>query len=374
MISGGSRAPCCSNTRPSGPGTGRKPGWSGQGSSEPPARLTGRVTDPVLKVLERQGKGGVFFLSGEDAFRRDQAARALVDAHVDPSTRDFNLDLLRGSDLEVDRLASILATPPMMAEWRVVEVREVETLSSSSRFRDLLLETARKPPPGLALVLVAGTTTAARFWKDLKQAATSAEFGAVTDDEVPAWLMERARDTLGVEMDEAAARALGAAVGTDLGVLARELDKLRDYVQEGGPITRADVEAAGTRLPRQDRWQWFEMVGERRFDEALEGLPVLLGQGESGVGLVIGLSTQLLRLGVARTRGPDALAEVLEPRMRWLARKIAPQARRWSPEELDQAVMGLLRADRLLKSSGVSDEAILEEWLLGLIVRARAAA
>jgi DNA polymerase-3 subunit delta len=332
------------------------------------------VTDALLRALERRGKGGVFFLSGEDAFRRDGAARVLVDAHLDPATGDFNYDLLRGSDLDVERLASILATPPMMAEWRVVLVREVEQLSSSSRFRDLLLATASTPPPGLALILVSGPTTSARFWKDLKKAATAVEFGAVSDDEVPAWLMERARATLGVDLAEDAARALGAAVGTDLGVLARELDKLRDYVEEGRPITRADVEAAGTYLPTQDRWQWFEMVGERRFAEALDALPVLLGQGESGVGLVIGLTTQLLRLGVARTLGPDALAEALEPRMRWLARKIMPQARRWTPQELDDAVAGLLRADRLLKSSGVSDEAILEEWLLGLLVRAREAA
>lgn len=332
------------------------------------------MTAPLLKALERQGKGGVFFLSGEDAFRRDDAARTLVEAHLDPGTRDFNLDRLRGSDLEVDHLASILATPPMMAEWRVVEVREVEALSSSSRFRDLLLATATKPPPGLALILVAGATTQAKFWKDLRKAATSVEFGAVSDDEVPAWLMERARETLGVEMTEDAARALGAAVGTNLGVLSQELEKLRDFVQDGAPITRADVEAAGTHLPRQDRWQWFEMVGERRFTEALEALPVLLGQGESGVGLVIGLSTQLLRLAVGRTLGPDALSEALEPRMRWLARKITPQARRWSPEELETAILGLLRADRLLKASGVSDEAILEEWLLGLLVRTQAAA
>ncbi len=332
------------------------------------------MSAPILKALERRGKGGVFFLSGEDAFRRDQAAETLIDAHLEAATGMFNLDRYRGSELEVETLASVLATPPMMAEWRVVHVREVESLSSSSRFRELLLSVAQNPPPGLALVLVAQSTTNAKFWKDLQKAATSMQFGAISDDEVPAWLMEHARSTLGVEMQEDAARALGAAVGTDLGVLARELDKLRDYVQEGRPITRADVEAAGTVLPRQDRWQWFEMVGEKRFDEALDALPVLLGQGESGVGLVIGLSTQLLRLAVARTRGAEALGEALEPRMRWLARKIVPQARRWSADELEDAVLGLLRADRLLKASGVGDEAILEEWLLGLIARGRAAA
>ena len=34
----------------------------------------------------------------------------------------------------------------------------------------------------------------------------------------------------------------------------------------------------------------------------------------------------------------------------------------------------LMRADRLMKASGVGSEALLEEWLLGLMVNARAAA
>jgi hypothetical protein len=33
-------------------------------------------------------------------------------------------------------------------------------------------------------------------------------------------------------------------------------------------------------------------------------------------------------------------------------------------EDLERALEGLLRVDRLLKASGLSDEALVEEWLL----------
>jgi DNA polymerase III subunit delta len=333
------------------------------------------VADPLLRALERRGKGGVFFLSGEDVFRRDQAAKTLVEAHLDEGTRDFNLDILRGPELTVEHLASVMATPPMMADWRVAWVKDGEALAASSRARTLILEIAGAPPPQLTLVLVASIGgSKAKFWKELARAATPIEFPAVTDEEVPAWLMERARETLGVAMTEDAARALGAAVGTNLGVLARELEKLADYVQEGSAITRADVEAAGTKLPSQDRWQWFERVGEKDFAEALSGLPVLLGQGESGVGLVIGLTTQLMRIGAAMGGGAAAVAASLPGHQKWLAEKAARQGRRWSEEEIEGALLGLLRADRLLKASGVSEEAIVEEWLLGRLATAQGTA
>jgi hypothetical protein len=41
--------------------------------------------------------------------------------------------------------------------------------------------------------------------------------------------------------------------------------------------------------------------------------------------------------------------------------------------EIDGALEGLLRVDRLLKASPLSDEHLLEEWLLGLLARKAAA-
>lgn len=330
----------------------------------------GAAGDAVRSAIEKGGPGGVFYLHGDDEFRKEDAARALVAAHLDPATRDFNYDVLRGSELDVEHLASVLATPPMMAEWRVVLLRETEALASSSRARDAILGIAEATPPGLALVLSCTVPdgSRARFYKDLAKASRSFEFQSVSPNDVPGWLMARARDVHGVDMEEDAARALGAAVGTDLGVLAQEMEKLAGLVGDGGVITRGSVEAAGTRLPKQDRWRWFDLVGERRFAEATPALGTLLAQGESGVGLVIGLATHLLRVGVVVEQGLPGLEAALPSNQKWLARRLGStlsrQARRWSAAEIERALEGLLRTDRLLKSSTIAEEALLEEWLL----------
>ncbi len=310
--------------------------------------------------------GGAFYLHGDDEWMKGEVARRLVDLHLDPATSDFNLDRLRGGDVDVEQLASVLGTPPMMAEYRVVLLTEVEAFSNSKRARKVLFDVVDAPPPGLALVML-GTKPSgsrAKYYGQLEKAARSARFDPLSDDDVPGWLMERARERLGVDMDPDAARALGHAVGPNLGMLVQELDKLAGFVEAGSPITRAAVEAAGTFLPVQDRWAWFDLVGERRFDAALETLPVLMSQGESGVGLVIGLSNHLLRLAVLRLAGPAALERALPPHQRWLANRLKGQARTWSPASLRASIAGLRRADRLLKSAPLDDRAIVEEWLL----------
>jgi len=317
-------------------------------------------------VLGRE-KGGAFFLYGDDAFRKEEVGRSLVEAHLDPGTRDFNFDPLRGSEVDAEGLASVLATPPMMAEWRVVFLREVEALAPSPRAREALLEVAKKPPPGLALIMLASIPggSKARFYSELIRASRSMEFHEIGANDVPGWLLDRAASRHGVQMKEDAARALAAAVGTDLGVLSQEVEKLASLVGDGGTITLDSVKAAGTHIPTQDPWKWMDLVGNREFEKALAALPVLFGQGETGVLLVMGLSTHLLRLGLLRSAGERALDESLPARQRgWLTGKLAQQAYRWPAIELQDALHGLKRVDRILKSSSLLGDQLLEEWLL----------
>jgi len=320
--------------------------------------------------LGRQ-RGGVFYLHGEDEFRKEELVRELIERHLDPGTRDFNLDPLRGTDVDAETLASVLGTPPMMAEWRVVVVREVEALAGSPRARDALLSVARTPPPGLALILSCTVPqgSKAKFYGDLAKAATSLELRAMPAAEVPGWLIARARERHGVELDVDAARALGSAIGAHLGILEQELDKLASLVGAGGRVGLEEVRAAGTSLPAQDRWAWIDLVSERRWEEALRGLEILFAQGESAVALAIALTTQLLRIGVVASGGPRALEAELSGNASWILRKVVPQARHWTPEEVQVALEGLLRMDRLLKASPLPPEHLMEEWLLGLMAR-----
>jgi len=298
-----------------------------------------------------------------------------VELHLDPATRDFNYDLLRGSDLSGETLATVLGTPPMMSEWRVVLLRETQALASSPRARVLIATTAASPPPGLALILLSteGDSTA-RFFKDLKKAARAVEFRPPSANDLPGWLMSWSQDMFGRELAEDAARSLAQAVGGDLQILTQELEKLATLVGEGEVITKEVVAAAGTRLPRQDRWQWLDLVGEGKLGEALLGLPVLLQQGESGVGLTAALGTHFLRIGLALEGGVEALSATLPGHQKFLAARCQAQARRWTPISVREALDGLLEMDRLLKSQSMPDAHFLERWLLERMVALESAA
>jgi DNA polymerase III subunit delta len=328
--------------------------------------------EALIGSLSRQAPGGAFFFFGEEDFLRERAVDAVVDAHLDAATRDFNLDQLRGEDVGADALASMIATPPMMAEWRVVVVREAQGLSQKAR--EVVERAAEAPPPGLVLVVSAVIPggSRARFYTMLQQRASSVEFASLDALDAPGWLIEHARVTHSLALAPEAARAVVTALGSELRLLASELDKLAAYVGERAEISIDDVRAVTGAIARFDRWGWFDLVAERRYADALVQLPHLLAAGENGVGLIIGIASQLLRVGLACAGGSAALERELKPHQRWLARRVVPQARRWTLPEIDAALSELLRTDRLLKSASLTDRQAMEELILRLAATSHA--
>jgi DNA polymerase-3 subunit delta len=325
----------------------------------------GTVTAEALhRWLKKGGRGGTFLIQGDEDYLKEEAVGALIRAHLDPGTRDFNLDQLRGQGLDPETLASIAQTPPLMSEWRVLVVRDSQQLAANARLRSVMELLTAREIPGLALVLVTSTgeISKANFQKTLERRAHTVTFASLPMADVPGWLMERAGET-GVKLEPEAARAL-AATGSGLGVLVQELAKLIEFVGERHRIATADVTGLVGAVPRQNRWDWFDLVAEARFAEARAGLPILLDGSESGVGLLIGLGTHFLRLGVAIAGGD--LESALPNHQRWLASRLQRQARKWSRPTLDGALADLLRADRLLKSASLGDRHVMDELLLRL--------
>ena len=321
--------------------------------------------DALHRLIASGRRGGAFFIFGDEDYLKEEVTSALVDAHLDPATRDFNYDQLR-ADASPETLGSILATPPMMAEWRVVVVRDVQVLGASAKLRENFEQLVSRNVPGLVLIMTAEIPAGrAQFYEKLKKAATPVECAALSDADVPGWLIERARSA-GVVLQPEAARVLANAIGSELGVLTQELKKLIEHVGEKRSIDADAVNNLVGRVQRQSRWEWFDLVADRKFAQARQAIPVLLDSGETAVGLVIGLGTQFLRLGIGVAGGQRALEQMLPPNQKWLANRIVRQVRGWSSASIDQALDDLLRADRLLKSTSLTETQVLEELLLRL--------
>src|SRR5919108_3196376 len=148
---------------------------------------------PLRAAIRDKQFSPAYHLRGEDEYLKEEALRHLIDAAVDPSTRDFNLDQRRGADLDGESLASLLAMPPMMAERRVVVIRDVTELRKDARAA--LENFLRSPSPDVLIVLTSAAD--AKSDKTLSDLAEEVECNGLTGAQLPKWIVARVEKDLG---------------------------------------------------------------------------------------------------------------------------------------------------------------------------------
>ena len=333
------------------------------------AALKKRVFDPV------------YYLFGEDDFLKEQAARDIVDAAADPATRDFNLELRRANELSEEALDALLSTPPMLAERRVVVLRDVDKMKKA--VRSLLDRYLTRPAHDTVLVLVA--PSGAKADKALSERATAVEFAPLTGDRLPRWVAYHAQHVLERTITPEAVTLLLEAVGGDLAQLAVELEKLASYTQETID-ERAVAAVVGVRRG-ESLGDLLDAVAAKDAATALGLIPVVLQLPKTtAVSIVMAMTVQTLALGYAEAllasgtsqRGLfNELMALLKdtgafPHRPWgeAVNAWTKHAARWTAAEIDAALSALLAADAALKETRLSSpEQLLTTVVLALCGR-----
>lgn len=330
------------------------------------AALKTRVFDPV------------YYLFGEDDFLKEQATRDLVDAAVDPSTRDFNLEIRRAGELDAESLDALLSTPPMLAERRVVVLRDVDKLKKSAR--TLLDRYLVRPAHDAILVLVAPSGVKAD--KGLSTHATVVEFAPLTGDRLPRWVSYHAQHALGRAITPDAVTLLVEAVGGDLAQLAVELEKLASYTTQSID-EQAVADVVGVRRG-ESLGDLLDAVAAKNVDTAIGLIPIVLQLPKTNaVSIVMALTVQTLALGFAEATlaagsSPRGLFNELMALLKdtgafpfrpWgeAVNAWTKHASRWTAAEIDAALHALLAADAALKETRLSSpEQLLTTLVLAL--------
>lgn len=334
------------------------------------------------KALRERAFERVYYFLGDDDFLKEGALRELCVAVLDPATRDFNFEALRGDDVTAEAIDTALATPPMFAERRVVVVRSAGALKKEQRA--VLDRYLAAPAHDTVLVLV--DSAGEKADASLSRAAHTVEFEPLSGERVPAWIAHHAETTLHVNVQEGAARVLQEAVGSDLATLASELDKLANYTGGRTIDDTAVREVVGVRRG-ETVTDLLDAVAARDAARAVALVPVVLAQPKANaVTLIMSLATQMAAIAwgrAARDRGvPPAGIErgfyaLLKegkafPGRPWKEAVACWQGAiaHWSSAALEHALSELLAADIAAKEARVSsEEQLVTSLVLSLCAR-----
>jgi DNA polymerase-3 subunit delta len=345
--------------------------------------------ESAYRDVKRGDIAPVYYLTGDADLLKDDLVALVIDAALDPVTRDFNLDVRFAGDLDAPTLGSLVDTLPVLSQRRVVVIKSLEQWRKNSKPWEALRRYVERPSPSTVLVLVHGAGETPE--PALTDRATQVDVQTPGREALLRWVEQRARG-MGMALEPDAVEHLVRSVGPDLGRLATELEKLAAAIGADRVVGVADVvELVGVNRGETVD-DWVEAVLARDPGRALHLTDVVMPQaGVTAVRMVMALGTELVGVRLARALADQGLAG---PRLEravfdqlrqarpvgvgssWesKARDWAAAAQRWAAGDLDRALRAAYDADRALKATTVSDDrAALRTLLLALEVREAAA-
>jgi DNA polymerase III subunit delta len=319
----------------------------------------------------------VVLVDGDDATLVAEAVSGLLVELVGAGNRELAVEEFRGDETDLAAVADSCATPPFLADRRIVVVRDVGRFSTDEV--GPLLKYLEDPLPSTALVLVAGGGVIAP-----KLAAAVKAHGHVMSTKVAArdhreWVRARVR-AAPVRLDAQAESLIEVHLGEDISRLAALLEVLAAAYGEGTLLGTAQVEPylgeAGSVAP----WSFTDAIDAGRTADALGQLHRLLGGGERHPLVVLAILHRhlqsLLRVDSPAIRTEAQAAQAMgiaKGRSTYPAKKALGAARQWRSAGVAEAI-GLV-ADAELDLKGASAwpaEAILDVLVARLSRLARA--
>jgi len=190
----------------------------------------------------------VYCLMGDEDYYIDRLSEYILDKALNLEDRDFNYDLLYGADVRANDIINIARQFPMMADRRVVVVREFQSVGD----KDTLVSYVRNPNPQTVLILCHkhGILDGRRsLAQEIKKSGVLFESKRLYENQLPSFVnsyMRRNEKSL----EPVAVQMLCEHVGSDLSRLAAEMDKLILAVPMGESRVGADLVEQQTGLSK----------------------------------------------------------------------------------------------------------------------------
>ncbi len=182
--------------------------------------------EEIAKNIKAGNIAPVYCLMGEEPYYIDRLEVMLTEKVMPETNRDFDMELLYGSDVDAVRVADSCQQFPMLGEKRLVVVREFQQMRSS---QDALASYCKNPSPTSVLVLCHKNGNLDKR-KALYKAVELCggimfESKRVYESSLPSFI-QRYLKSAGKDIEPKATQMLVEHVGTDLMRMSSELDKL----------------------------------------------------------------------------------------------------------------------------------------------------
>ena len=334
----------------------------------------GSALQELKKALKNKNLGRLYFFHGEETFLLHHYLGQIRKQLLDPLTESFNYHKLNNETFDLQTFADAVENLPMMAEFTLVEVDEIDLFKMNEADRNKMAEILSDIPEYCCVVFTYITTPwkpdkrLKKLWDAIDRNGSVVEFAKQDQRDLVAWITrhfaahkKRISTNLCVYLIE--------ITGGTMTALAGEIDKISAY-SGTEEIKKTDIDAVTDPVLDAVVFQMTDLLSAGRYDQALEKLQQLLKMQQEPLAILGAVGGHFRRIGTARTlldHGKNAsdlqrLCGIAD----YPARKAMEAARRFRPEFCTAAARLVLETDYQMKTSFDDSERLLELLILQL--------
>ena len=185
----------------------------------------------------------VYYLGGNEPYFVDKLSKLIEEKSLNPGEEAFNKAVMYGVEASAGKLLGELRSFPMMAARRLVMLKEAQRFPKQEWSK---LQSYFDNPVQSTVFVMAfkgkDLDGRSKAFKAIQEKGVVFKGKALYDNQVPAWI-QKFVDDKGYELKPDALRVLAAYLGTNLGLIESELEKIFIYLKgdKSQPITTSVV-------------------------------------------------------------------------------------------------------------------------------------
>lgn len=195
----------------------------------------------IINDLKNGNFVPVYLLMGTEPYYPDLVCDEIIKYALTDSERDFNQTVFYGLDTDAGTVASECRSYPMMAERRLVVLKEAQSMKT---LEDLATYASDPMESTVLVILMHGASADKRraLYKNVQKKGVVLVSDALRDYEMPQWITSFYKSR-GLDIEPAAAALLAEYAGTDMSRIMLETEKMQKNLPEGTVrVNAADIE------------------------------------------------------------------------------------------------------------------------------------
>jgi DNA polymerase-3 subunit delta len=326
----------------------------------------------IVNLTKQEKIYPVYLFYGKENYLKEDILKKLRNRLIDPAYRELNYKVFYGEKISINEVINDLETLPLISEHKLVVIKEADKINKNDEIKliDYFNRLSLKNIFSTLIIIYKESSPNKELVTAIKKVGVVSNFSITDKAKLTLWINSKFRQS-NKKITQEGLFYLQSIMGSDLGRLFNEIEKIDIYTKDKKVIEKEDVMISIGGSESVNIFKVLDSIGDKDIKNAIEGL-VKLNQGNLHHLSIFAMIYRQIKL-ILQTKlllaGGFNFKEV-EKKLKlpyFVTEKIIKQSKKYTFKEICKSYELLNIADLEFKDSQKEPKIILEELVMNII-------